>query len=263
MLERIISKDNHRIKEAAKLLKSRREREEQGRFLVEGARIIRDALDGGALPQEAYFTDQALEKHGDLLELLLDMGVPCAQITQAVGEKLSDTRTPQGIFCVFKKVDILRNSVNIKKDGRYLLLSGLQDPGNVGTILRTAEAFGLDGILYSKDCPDLFGPKLLRSTMGGVFRIPLMECENMVQTIAHLKELGVRVYATALSEEALPIQQADWSAPCAAVIGNEGNGLDPQVIRACSGCVMIPMRGQVQSLNAAVAASIVLWEMYR
>ena len=263
MLQSIVSKDNPRIKEAAKLLKSRRERQEQGRFLVEGVKLIWDALEGGCLPQEAFFTSLALERQEKLLETLQKQGVFCAQISPGVQDKLTDTNAPQGVFCVFKKVDILQNSVTIKKDGRYLLLSSLQDPGNVGTILRTAEALALDGILYSKDCPDLFSPKLLRSTMGAVFRIPLMECENLVQTIGDLREQGVRVYATALAEDALPVQQVDWSAPCAAVIGNEGNGLQPQVMDACTGCVIIPMGGRIQSLNAAVAASIVMWEMSR
>lgn len=158
-------------------------------------------------------------------------------------------------------LDNRMQTVKIGKDGRYILLSSMQDPGNIGTILRTAAAFGLDGVFLSSDCPDLYSPKVLRATMGGIFKIPLEVSDDLTEVIDRLQEAGIRVCAAALDGQAVPLQQAGLGNGCAVVIGNEGNGLPGHLIERCGQAVMIPMRPDSESLNAAMAAGIFLWEM--
>ncbi len=254
----VTSKDNKQLKHCAKLVSSKKARREEGLFVAEGQRLCEDAIRSGLRPQQTFIVEAMLEK----CQPILDASAQVFLITEELSAKISDTQTPQGVFCVFQALD---NGVALDtmKWQRVLLLSSLQDPGNIGTIIRSAEAFGIDGLILSADCPDLTAPKVLRSTMGGVFRLPIKVVENMEEEIARLREEGFSVYATALSEKSLDITKLDLSGKVAAVIGNEGNGLTQQVIDACTAPAIIPMTGKAESLNAAIAASIVIWEMCR
>ena len=254
----IASKVNKQVKHCAKLVSSRKYRREQGLFVAEGQRLCEDAVRSGLQPEQTLITEAAVEKCGPILDCSKQVFV----ITEELATKISDTQTPQGVFCVFRTLD---NGVTVDtiKWQRVLMLSSLQDPGNIGTIIRTCEAFGIDGLILSADCPDLYAPKVLRSTMGGVFRLPIRIVESMEEEILRLRQEGFTVYATALSEKSVPITDLSFQGKVAAVIGNEGNGLDPKVIHACDGQTIIPMAGKAESLNAAVAASIVIWEMCR
>ncbi len=254
----IASKDNKQVKHCAKLVSSRKYRKEEGLFVAEGQRLCEDAVRSGLKPQQTFIVENMLEKCAAVLAESKQVFV----ITDELSAKISDTQTPQGVFCVFQALDN-GASVDTMKWQRVLLLSSLQDPGNIGTIIRSAEAFGIDGLILSADCPDLTSPKVLRSTMGGVFRLPIKVVENIEDAIAELRADGFSVYATALSEKSVPITELDLNGKCAAVIGNEGNGLTQQVIDACTAPVIIPMAGKAESLNAAIAASIVIWEMCR
>lgn len=254
----IASKENKQIKHCAKLVSSRKFRKEEGLFVAEGQRLCEDALRSGFIPQQTFIVEAMLEKCPALLEQSEQVFV----ITEELAAKISDTQTPQGVFCVFKALDN-GETVDTMKWQHVLLLSSLQDPGNLGTIIRSAEAFGMDGLILSADCPDLTAPKVLRSTMGGVFRLPIKVVEDMEKEIARLRQHGFAVYATALSEQSVPITNLDLKGKVAAVIGNEGNGLTQQVIDACSAATIIPMAGKAESLNAAIAASLVMWEMCR
>lgn len=254
----ILSKDNKHIKNCAKLVANRKYRKEQNLFVAEGQRLCEDAIKSGLLPVQTFITEEMFEKCGSILQQSEQVFV----ISQEISRKISDTETPQGVFCVFKTLD---NSVTLDtiKWQRILILSSLQDPGNIGTIIRTSEAFGIDALVISADCPDLYSPKLIRSTMGGVFRLPIFIVNSVTDFIPKIQGDGFKVFATALSDESVPITKLDFSGKIAAVIGNEGNGLTQDVIDICDGKTIIPMSGKAESLNAAIAASIVIWEMCR
>lgn len=256
---KITSRENPLIKETAKLAAGKKHRREQGCFLAEGLRLCQDAVHSGLVPRRAFVTQEMAARSE--VQALLQQAQECYLLGPGVGEKLSDTKTPQGIFCVFP---MPRLSFPDRLEGRrFLLLSSLQDPGNVGTILRTGEAFGVDRVILSEDCPDLFSPKVLRATMGGVFRLPVSVTEDLEGTIRRMRGQGIAVYGAALGQHSVPITQLDFSRPSAVVIGNEGNGLTRQILDCCSASMVIPMEGRAESLNAAVAASISIWEMSR
>ena len=258
-IQQITSKDNPKLKNAAQLVQSKKHRRQQGEFIAEGYRLCMDALRSGKRPLRTFVTQQLLDKED--CSQLLEQSQETFLISQELSAKLSDTQTPQGVFCVFpipapSKLDQFSHH-------RIVILSSLQDPGNIGTIIRTSEALGADMILMSSDCPELYSPKILRATMGGVFRMPVCVTEDLTGDIALLRQEGVKVYAAALKEQSVPITQLDFLGNSAIVIGNEGKGLTDEVIEACTSPMLIPMEGKAESLNAAAAAAISIWEMCR
>ena len=254
----ILSKDNKQVKNCAKLIANRKFRKEQNLFVAEGQRLCEDAVRSGLFPVQTFITEDMFERCSSILQKSEQVFL----ISQEISRKISDTETPQGVFCVFKALDN-RFTLDTIKWQRVLLLSSLQDPGNIGTIIRTSEAFGIDALIVSADCPDLYSPKLLRSSMGGVFRLPIFVVDSIADFIPKLQGGGFRVFATALSDDSVDITKLDFNGKIAAVIGNEGNGLTQDVIDVCDRKTIIPMSGKAESLNAAIAASIVIWEMCR
>ena len=263
MTELITSKDNQLIKLVARLLSSKSFRKEQGLFVLEGARLCADAAASGISAQYCFYTAQAMEKYPNQVQASIQCAQKVHEVTGQVFQKICDTKTPQGISLVCPMLDKRFFLDKIKSTGRYLLLAGLQDPGNLGTILRTADAFSMDGVILTPDCPDLYSPKVIRSTMGGFFRQPVFLAEDALSCIRALRQAGQRVYASVLDERAQGLARTDFSSGCTVVIGNEGSGLSPEVVEASTGSVYIEMQGRAESLNAAVAASIFMWEMQR
>lgn len=261
MLEEIISRQSARVKVVTGLMQRRKERDESGSFVAEGLRLCLDAVSSGLTIHTLMLTREALERWPQT-KMLVQSAQEAFIIAPQVAEKISSTSSPQGVFAVCRKLDNRENIVTIRKNGCYLLLAHLQDPGNFGTILRTADALGIDGVFLSHDCPDIYSPKVLRSAMGGIFRLPFAVTEPL-EAIEMLKTHGVPTYAAALDDHAQPLDRVDFSEGGAVLIGNEGNGLPEQLIRAAMGTVIIPMAEGSNSLNAAMAAGIFLWEMYR
>lgn len=260
MMQTITSKDNSKLKAAAKLLQSKKTRTAQGEFLTEGYRLCMDAVHSGRKPLRVFVTEQMLEREN--CDEILRHCEEVYLISEPLAQKLSDTQTPQGIFCVFPILDNHSRLATIKRN-RVVVLSSLQDPGNIGTIIRTSEAFGVDLIVMSSDCPDLYAPKTLRATMGGVFRMPILVTDCLKEEILSMRRQGINVYAAALKEESVPITQLSFNQPTAIVIGNEGNGLTDEMIEVCTAPMIIPMAGKAESLNAAAAATVAVWEMCR
>ena len=263
-LEKITSKENAKLKAAAKLLQSKKERKAAGAFVAEGKRLCLDAFYSGQKPLRIFVTEGLMEQEATQQELapLLQAAPERYLIPDALAHRLSDTQSPQGLFCVFEILDNSCRLATIKKN-RLVILSSLQDPGNIGTIIRTCEAFGVDMVLMSDDCPDLYAPKTLRATMGGIFRLPVQRCSDLKEEILSLRHQGVQVYAAALHRDSLPITELDFAQPSAIVIGNEGSGLTDSIIEACTAPMIIPMASRAESLNAAVAATVAVWEMCR
>ena len=259
----ITSRDNPAVKRFVQLSASRKARMEENAFVTEGVKLTWEAACAGYRMESLFMTKAAWERCGQLPAPVQDADY-FYEISDAVAQKMAQSVHTQGVFGVFRLLDKEEQPVKISSNGKFLLLCSLQDPGNLGTILRTAAAFGVDGIFISKDCPDLYSPKVLRAAMGGIFRANVQIVEDMEQLARSLQRQGIAVYAAALHREAVALQSAGLSkGGCAVAVGNEGNGLPAAFIEACNGCIQIPMQEGSESLNAAMAAGIILWEMAR
>ena len=215
----------------------------------------------GYRPELFFATEDALDRYYEDVQQIALNAAQFLRISPSVAEKLAQSVSTQGVFCVFQMLDNEVTDAKIDCNGKFLLLSSLQDPGNIGTILRTAAAFGVDGVILSEDCPDLYSPKVLRASMGGVFKVPVRVTDDLCGCIRKLKDNGIVVYAAALDDGAISVRELSLNGGCAVVIGNEGSGLSDELIGQCSQTIMIPMQPGNESLNAAMAAGIILWEM--
>lgn len=261
----ITSLNNLNIKLYKKLLTSKKARTDNNMFVIEGARITEDALNEGLDFCCVFITDNARLRYHNLVDKIYKV-IPSDriyEITDNIAKKLSDTKSPQGIFVIVKKLDKVFNADKIINNGRYIILNNLQDPGNIGTIIRTADAVGIDGIIMTDDCCDMYNPKLLRSTMGSMFRMNCWD-KGCIDTILNIfKEKNVETFAAVIDEDALSLQECDFSGGSAVVIGNEGNGLPREIADKCNTKLTIKMQGNIDSLNAAMAAGIIMWEMHK
>jgi len=250
--EIITSKANPLLTRVRKLNSRRSFRREEGAFAVEGPKLLTEALRwGGEL--EAVIVVSGV----DLPELPARTRV--AEVPDSLLRSISDTESPQGIvfICKGKKLAM----PDWLEGRRYLLLDGVQDPGNVGTIWRTADAFGADGLILCSGCADPWNPKTVRATMGAVFRFPVYE-GTLEMAAERLRQGGIPLYAAALREDTADVRSVPLER-AAVIIGSEGRGVSPQALKLCKQTVKIPMRARCESLNAAIAAAVVLWEMSR
>lgn len=259
----VTSKDNPLIKEWRRLCRETKRRRQSGCFALEGARLCGDALTSGLPVRAVLYTAAALESYGAAVQPLLAVAEQAVEIAPELAQYMADTATPQGVFCIAKILDNPLGLDTIDTMGRYGLLEDIQDPGNLGTMIRTAEALGLDGLVLSAGCCDVYNPKVLRSSMGGVFRLPMLTGVSMPETIDTLQERGMRAYACVVDADVCPVQTVAFGPGSLCVIGNEGNGLRPETVAACAQRITIPMTGRAESLNASLAAGIVMWEMSR
>lgn len=250
-MERITSRSNPLCTHIRKLNTSASYRREQGEFVGEGPKLLGEVIRAGQTVT-VVVTPAGVD-------------VPCPEQTRRVEmpgdlfESLCDTKAPQGVLFVCKTPD---TAMPEKLSGnRYLVLDGVQDPGNVGTVWRTADAFGADGLILLEGCADPFSPKTVRSTMGAAFRLPVYR-SNAAELKEKCRDAGLPLYATALREDTEDVSAADLHR-CAAVIGSEGRGVSEEVLNLCEKTLKIPMRERCESLNAAVAAAVILWEGWR
>lgn len=262
----ITSTSNPRIKNLIQLQKKGKARREQQCFVVEGLKMVLEAPTERlkAIYMSENFSRgeeqrQAVEKKaaasGCFLEILSDK----------VFKEASDTMTPQGVMAVVSMVSFDWQQLALQKsDGKrmILILESLQDPGNLGTILRTGEGAGIDGIILNRTSVDPYMPKVIRSTMGSIYRVPVAVAEDMEVVVSRLKESGTRVYAAHLKGEKSYCEQ-DYLTDTCFMIGNEANGLSDALVDMATDYIRIPMAGQVESLNAGVAAALLMYEAKR
>lgn len=251
-MEQITSRKNPLIAHIRKLTAERAYRRECGEFLGDGVKLLAEAVRWhAALTCVVHTPGTALPD--------LPLGVRVVEVPRDVMESISPMKTPQGALFLCRMPG---GQMPERLDGeRYLVLDGLQDPGNVGTIWRTADALGADGLILTGDCADPWNSKTVRATMGACFRLPVYEVER--QALPPLLERSdLPLYATALQENTVDLRDADLSR-CAVVIGSEGQGVSPDVLSMSEKTLKIPMRERCESLNAAAAAAVVLWEMSR
>ena len=250
----ITSRENPRIKRACALRDSEKQRAAAGLFFAEGPKLCLE-LARGCRAAKLYATAPALA-HTPALAAL---GPAVVEITQPVAEKLAGTRSTQGVFALFE-TPATDPAPLLATARRILALESVQDPGNVGTLLRSAAAFGFDAVLLGPGCAAPFSPKVLRASMGAAGRLPLGVCADLPAALGALRGRGVACLAAALYK-ARPLDAVGTQFPggVCVVIGSEGLGLSDAAIAACSAAVRIPMTDRVESLNAGVAGSILLW----
>lgn len=258
-MEKITSKTNNCIKQAAKLSASGAARRKSGQFLLEGVRLCCDALNSKMRPLTVLVTESCLGKHEAVLSPLVTACKQSYFITEDIACKLADTVHPQGVFCICETALI---QMQPRPGGKYIVLDHVQDPSNLGAVIRTAEALGLDGAVVGGGV-DLYNPKALRASMGSLLRFPVLAVASIPDMLVVLKQMGIRVLATVPDQNALSITSIPMTGGLAAVIGNEANGVSPAVMQAATDVVSIPMPGRAESLNAATAATITIWEMMR
>ncbi|MBQ9117425.1 MAG: RNA methyltransferase [Clostridia bacterium] len=258
--ERITSRANPYIKEIAQL-SERKHRIASGRFFFEGRKLFHEALENGVELEAVLMTDSFFNKYKENNYPFRHISV-----TDEVYSKISAEKSPEGVFCVAKTLDKL-HKLNIiygsDSEESILLLDGLRDPGNVGTILRTAAAFGCDNVILSSDCAEIYNPKTVRAGMGAVFRQKTVTVSDMPGTVRTLREHGRKVLCATLDENSVSLQDMKISHQLSFVIGNEGNGIRQEVIDAADGSVIIPMLPGAESLNASAAATVLLWEQFK
>ena len=250
--EIITSRQNPLMTHLRKLASSRSYRKKSGEYLCDGTKLLAEALKWGAEVKTAVFFEEV-----DIPPL--PDGVRAVRVSEELMRSVSPMETPQGaLFTVALPEVQLPETLSGK---HYLVLDGVQDPGNVGTILRTADAFDCDGVFFVNACADLYNPKTARATMGAIFRREAYTV-TAEELFALLRKSGVPLYGTALRDDTVPLAEADL-ARAAVAIGSEGRGLSQQVLDECAKTLKIPMNPRCESLNAAIAATVVLWEMYR
>ena len=251
-MERIISRQNQLCAHLRRLAASKAYREEQGEFLCDSPKLLQEALLWNAEIRTVVFTE------GTELPRF-ERAVRLVEVSGELMRYLSPMETPQGLLFTCRMPE---TALPERLDGRhYLVLEGVQDPGNVGTILRTADAFDCDGLFLLPGCADPFSPKTLRSAMGVLFRRSIWRCDH-AQLRALLKSSGVRLCGAALREDARDVRTLDFD-KAALAIGSEGRGLSEECLSLCDETVIIPMSERCESLNAAAAAAVLLWEMFR
>ena len=232
----ITSTANAQVKALSKLIKNARARRQQQLYVVEGIRMFRETPKeriGKVYVSESFAKDPA-----------------------------HDTKTPQGVLCLVKMKENRLEDMLEDTDGVWLVLENVQDPGNLGTMFRTGEGAGISGVIMDKCTVDIYNPKTIRSTMGSIFRVPFYITEDLHGTLGQLQEKGIRVYAAHL-EGSVCYDEPDYTGGTAFLIGNEGNGLTAETAKLADTYIRIPMGGQLESLNAAMAAGILMYEASR
>ncbi len=254
----ITSSANAKVKQVMNLAKKAKARKLSGLFVAEGLRMFReiprDRIDS-VYVSESFLKD---ESHRKLVE-----GLPFEMVADDVFSVMSDTQTPQGILALVRQYSYEVGDLQTVTSPAFLMiLENIQDPGNLGTIIRAGEGAGITGIIMDDTTADIYNPKVIRSTMGSVCRVPFLYTSDLPCTLKNLKAQGVRLYAAHL-EGRNNYEKEDYTVDTGFLIGNEGNGLTEKITAMADALVRIPMMGRVESLNAAVAASVLMFEAAR
>lgn len=253
----ITSTGNLQVKRLLQLQKKSKVRNEENAFVVEGLRMFLEVPEKRV--EKVYISETLYNKKK--LDLKIEK-FPYEVLSDSVFQHVSDTKTPQGILCVVRQVKHDINKLLNIENPHFVVLDNLQDPGNLGTIVRTAEAAGVDAVFLSKESVDIYNPKTIRSTMGSIYRMPVIYVEDLLELLSIFKGKNIKSYATHL-EGKNAYDKENYQSGTAILIGNEGNGLSEEVSNQADTWVRIPMEGKVESLNAGIAAAIMMFEVYR
>ncbi|MGX2960811.1 TrmH family RNA methyltransferase [Peribacillus sp. JNUCC 23] len=246
----IESVKNQKVKQWKKLL-TKKEREQTGTYLIEGFHLVEEALKESDIVREVIVSIEAVIPGKFKLE-----GTEVTYVTSEVLHAISDTETPQGIAAICDQKKIRFEDLSPKK---VLLIDAVQDPGNIGTMIRTADAAGIDAVILGEGCADAYNPKVIRSTQGSIFHMPVLK-GNLTEIIGTLKEQNIPVYGTAL-EKAVSYDQVEKSETFALLVGNEGQGVDKKLLAQTTQNLYIPIFGKSESLNVGIAAGILMYHL--
>lgn len=258
----ITSTKNEQVKHIIELQKKAKARNQEGVFIAEGVRIAAE------LPKERiaklYVSESFLKGNNRSFPENADSVPPFEVVSDSVFSAMSDTKTPQGVLALVRQYEYTIDDLLNRSKGpvHFMILENLQDPGNLGTILRAGEGAGITGLIMSRDTVDIYNPKVIRSTMGSVFRVPFLYTDDLKNAARELKKRDVRLFAAHL-EGRNNYDEEDYTGNTGFFIGNEGGGLTKELSCLADAWVKIPMAGKVESLNAAVAASILMFETAR
>lgn len=253
----ITARSNPKIKELKELTNNRAARRSAGLFVCDGVRLCKDAALSNIKIQSVFITEKCLKKYSSEVDEVLSSAQNVYFVSEDIMKLVSDTVSPQGIICT---AQMETGNFEFQKGEKYIALDGVQNPDNLGAIIRTAEALGIDGIVISGGC-DIYNPKALRASMGSIFRMPVLQASNLSERIEECKIIGIHTFASVVSGNAEDISKTSFSDGALVVIGNEGNGVSVETQNACDRKVTIVMKGRAESLNAAQASSIIMWEM--
>ena len=251
----ITSTSNQQMKNLMLLMKKAKARNEQELFVVEGRKMFQEVPEEWL--KQVYVSESFFAENDKMLA-----GYTYEIVSDSVFKAVSDTQTPQGILCLVRKPQYRLEELLKGADTHLLILESIQDPGNLGTMLRTGEGAGISGVVMNHTTVDLFNPKTIRSTMGSIFRVPFFVTEDLHETIRQLQNAQISVYAAHL-EGSVCYDTPDYTKGTAFLIGNEGNGLTKETAALADTYIRIPMGGQLESLNAAMAAGILMYEANR
>ena len=262
----ITSTSNERVRRVVSYVEKSKARREADVFVIEGMKMLREAP--VLQVREVYVTERFIENASDEdQEILWRYGAET--VSEEVMNKMADTKTPQGVIAVisqyhYTEEEVIEGYNQEDKDAKplILVLENIQDPGNLGTMLRSGEGAGVTGVILSKGSADIYNPKVIRSTMGSIFRMPFIYVESVPEMLKKLKNAGVHTYAAHLKGEK-NYDEFDYTKPTAFLIGNEGNGLTKETADAADTYILIPMKGEVESMNAATSSAILTFEASR
>lgn len=256
-VEKITARDNEKIKRFRKLLLQKKARDEEGLFVIEGGKLFEEAVCSGVQLEQVFVSERFLPRWERLQKP--SALPPTFLISKAVEDKITVSPAPSGLYAICKKLDKPVNLDTIDNNSRFIALWDLQDPGNVGTIFRAADAMGISGIILSENCCDIYNLKTVRAGMGALFRMPFLTVDLKAFLWEHRKTLCS--YGAVLDRDAAALRDIRFLGGSIVVIGNEGNGLSLEQVKCCRHRLTIPMKGSAESLNAAMAATIIIWEM--
>ena len=267
----IITSRNNQFVKWASSLSEKKNRKESGYFLAEGVKLTKEALEAG-LPVDYLIVSE--NKRASVLSAVSEFAeaekyekTKFVTVSEGVFEKISTEKAPQGVISVIKHLDFFRDMDIIYKEEFFLkpeekaiFLFSLRDPSNLGAVIRSSVAFGIDHIILSDDCADIYSPKTVRSAMGSIYRVKVTTVKNVPSFIKAAQENSRRVFAAELSDRAVSLHDVGLIGSDIVMIGNEGHGIDPEISVLCDGSVYIPISKKTESLNASVAAAIFMWE---
>lgn len=257
----ITSTSSAQVKHVLLIQKKAKARKEYREFIVEGHKMVMEAPADRVV--KVYASETFYNNNEKLIQDLISKNEEIEIVSDQVFQRMSDTQTPQGIMALVKMKELdLEAIYNSEETPLLLLIENLQDPGNLGTIMRMGEGAGVTGIIMSGNTVDIYNPKTIRSTMGSIYRVPFVYVEDFVNTLNMCRDKGIRLYAAHLKGES-NYTEANYTEACGFLIGNEGNGLSERA-SSCADCLIkIPMKGQVESYNAAIATTILTFEAVR
>ncbi|MEG6586493.1 TrmH family RNA methyltransferase [Dendrosporobacter sp. 1207_IL3150] len=263
MSELVTSLQNTTVKLVVSL-KQKKKRDEMGLFTAEGVRLIEEAVSSDWIIETCLYTEHSLnnDRVKGIINSLEDKACKMIKVSESVFDKISDTEQPQGIMIIIKKRSYTLNHMLASDNPLIVVLDSLQDPGNLGTVIRTADAAGATSVVLTKGCTDVYASKAVRATMGSLFHLPVVSGVNQDDLISFVSDNSINLTATSLSSSSVYFE-ADFSKPVAIVFGNEGRGVSDRLLDASNNKVFIPIFGAAESLNVAASAAVILYEAVR